>query len=332
MVDNIAELNRLLMALQLLADKKKAAPIEAVLDQCRSTVIEGRMPDHLLTVEFASMLGFIRKKGNKLAITELGETLLLLNRDRTYDIAEEQKRLLLRICFLQGPLRTKTRRLLKCFSPSYRKNTFQWSAIDGPRLDAEDWLVEHLRQLGLLTRSEEGIYVSEKYVRTVSTFLEEVKGWTEEEAEEYFKEKREIGILAEELIVRYEVDRLKNVGCEVEAHCVRRISLVRANAGYDVESFDGITHDVNPDRYIEVKGTRGEDLRFFWTENEINIARILRNKYWIYFQGGINLANRQARNEPLMFRDPQSSLLKDARIKATPQGLVVEGKMRGVAR
>ncbi len=332
MVDNIAELNRVLLAARTIADKARSAPVAAVIEQCESTVIEGRMPDHSVSIRFATAVGFVAEEGERLTITDRGIAFLELNTDDSYDLAEEQKRLLLRSCFLQGPLRDRTRRLLKGFAPAFREGTYRWSEIDSAPLDAEDWLVEHLRQLGLLKRENEVLQVEPDYVTAVAAFLEEGKGWTEEQAREYYREKLEIGTLAEDLIVAHEANRLRASGFPVEAESVRRISRVRVNAGYDVESFDVAARGVSFDRFIEVKGSKGTNLRFIWSDNEMKVARELKNKYWIYFQGGIDLPNRRAKNEPLAFRNPIDSLLKDSRVTQTPYGLVVEAKMRGAAR
>lgn len=332
MVDNIAELNRLLLAARSIANTEMSATTDAILELCQSTVIEGRMPDHRITIKFAILLGFIKKCQDCLSITETGITFLTLNQDGTYDLAEEQKRLLLRSCFLQGPLREHTRRLLKSFSPSYKAGTYMWSAIDSVPIDAAEWMVRHLRQLGLLKFDEDSIEVEPRYVKTVAAFLEEGLGWTEEQAEIYFREKLEIGVLAEELVVKYEMDRLRGMKHTVEAHCVRRISMIRVNAGYDIESFNGSASDMSFDRFIEVKGSRGTDLRFFWTENEIKIAKKLRDRYWIYFQGGVVLENNNAKRLPLCFQDPIESIYRDARLTTTPQGIIVEGKISGKVR
>lgn len=333
MVDNIAELNRLLLATRTIADAEMSAAIEAVMELCESTVIEGRMPDHTITIKFATLIGFIKKDPKRISITESGMAFLTLNEKGAYDLAEEQKRLLLRSCFLQGTFRTHTRKLLKSFSPSYKTGTYKWSAIDSTPIDAEGWMVGHLCQLGLLNKlGEDAIEVVPQYLETVSAFLEESAGWTEEEAEVYFREKREIGALAEELVVNYEKERLRATGQTVEAQCVRRISLIRVSAGYDIESFDGSATNMNFDRFIEVKGSRGSDLRFFWSENEIDVAKKLGKKYWIYFQGGVNLEGKTAKNFPLCFQDPAETIFKNAKLKTTPQGIIVEGKIRGKAR
>lgn len=329
MVDNIAELNRVLLATKTLSDAAQSADAEAVLEQCRSMVIEGRMPDHRVSVDFAASLGLISEADGRITISERGAAFIALNTENIYDLADEQKRLLLRSCFLQGPLRKATLRLLKGFEPSFKTGTYRWSGIDSAALDAEDWLIEHLRQIGLLRRQGEALEVDALYVKTVAAFLEEGPGWSEEEAADYYREKMEIGALGEELIVKHEINRLRTAGHKVESECVRRVSAVRANAGYDIESFDSVSHDAGFDRYIEVKSSRGTDLRFIWTENEMNVAKRLKDRYWIYFQGGIDLANRRAKNAPLLFQNPHESIRKDARFKMTPQGLIVEAKLRG---
>ena len=89
------------------------------------------------------------------------------------------------------------------------------------------------------------------------------------------------------------------LGHAVEAHCVRRISNVRVNAGYDIESFDGPSPPVAYDRFIEVKGAKSDKLRFFWSDNEIKVAKKLGKRYWIYFQGSVDVKNGVARDEPI---------------------------------
>lgn len=332
MIEHIGELNRVLIATRSVADEARSARVEAVIAQCQTAVIEGRMPDHAVSIKFAASLGLVTCESDRVVITGKGVAFLECNIGDSYDLADEQKKLLLRGSFLQGPLRDRTRRLLKGFSPAFKAGTFRWSEVDSAPLDAEDWLIEQLRQLGLLKRDGGALEVEQLYVKTVAAFLEEGAGWSEEQAAEYYREKVEIGALAEDLIVKHEMDRLRGAGHPVEAECVRRISAVRVNAGYDIESYDAAAHDMDFDRFIEVKGSRGSDLRFIWTDNEMRIAKKYKDRYWIYFQGGIDLKKRAAKNEPMLFKNPIDTLHKDARLKMTPYGLVVEGKIRGAAR
>ncbi len=54
---------------------------------------------------------------------------------------------------------------------------------------------------------------------------------------------------------------------------MRRISTLDAGAGFDIESFDGTSDDVSPNRFIEVKATTGDEIRFYWSSNEMNVAK-----------------------------------------------------------
>jgi hypothetical protein len=183
--------------------------------------------------------------------------------------------------------------------------------------------------LGLLEPRDDGWEVRADYTGTVAEFLAEGVGWSEEKFREVLKEKEEVGKLGENLVKAFEMRRLMKMGYAVEARCVRRISNVRVNAGYDIESFDSSSPTVAYNRFIEVKGARGREMRFFWTDNEIKIATKLGKRYWIYFQGAIDVKKGTARNEPILLHDPVNSILGNANFKTTPQGLIVESDMKG---
>lgn len=332
MIPRVAELNRVALAVRALADVDGRVDVESVVSQCSSIVIEGRLPDHSETIRFALSVGLLLQDGTKVGFTSQGQAFLTLNPDGYYDLTADQKRLLIRACFMDGPFREQTRLLLGSFSPAFAEGTYRWSPVDSQRLAGEPWLVEHIVQLGLLVPWAEGLEVSSEYVDTVAAFLAEGKGWSEAALEEFLRERREIGELAERLVFDFEADRLRTAGHEVEAGCVRRISKLKVDAGYDLESFNGPSPALRFDRFIEAKGARSPDVRFIWSENEIKTARRLRERYWIYFQGGIDLKNGIGRNEILMFQDPVQSILSNRDFTVTQHGVIVEGSMRGKAR
>jgi hypothetical protein len=70
-------------------------------------------------------------------------------------------------------------------------------------------------------------------------------------------------------------------------------------------------------------------MKFFWSDNEIKVATRLGKRYWIYFQGAIDLAKGSARDEPILVHDPVNSILGSTKFKSTPQGLIVESEMKG---
>jgi len=328
MIDKLAELNRVLLAVKDLVDADGFASAEAVIEHCKDAVIEARIPKHELSISFADQIGLLSTHGAAVRLTENGLGFVDLNPGSLYDLSEGQKKLLLRTCYLHGPFRKEARNILKEFSQALGGDTLRWSVYDSSPLP-DEWAAEHLNQLGLLRPRDDGWEVSNEYTNTVAVFLEEGEGWSEEKFREYLKEKEEVGKVGENLVKAFEARRLTRMGHVVEGRCVRRISGVRVNAGYDIESFDGPSPAVNYDRFIEVKGARGEQLHFFWSQNEIQVATRLGERYWIYFQGAINIAKGVARHEPIMLQNPVQSILRDGKFKTTPQGLIVEATMTG---
>jgi hypothetical protein len=331
MIETLAELNRVLLAVVDLSGSEQAADMEAVIDQCKATVIEARMPNHEMSISFAQQVGFLIVDGTGVRLTPQGTNFIELNPTSQYDLAEPQKKLLLRMCYLHGALRKESRAVLQEFSPALGSDALRWSAFDSSPLPNE-WAADHLRQLGLLQRRADGWEVKNEYAKTVSIFLDEGTGFSEEKLREYLKEKEEVGKLGESLAKEFEIRRLSGLGHAVEAKCVRGISNVRVNAGYDIESFDAASPSVVYDRFIEVKGAKARQVRFFWSDNEITVAKRLGKQYWIYFQGSIDVKKGIARDEPILLQDPANLLLADNKFKTSPQGLIVESSITGTPR
>jgi hypothetical protein len=192
MIQDVAELNRVLLAVSELTEEGGYAELQGVIRQCESVVIESRFPDHELSIKFAETIGFLRKNKNKLWITTEGSSFLILNPKKLYTLSDDQKRLLLRGCYLDGAYRLETLKLLKGFTPVFGDRTFRWSEFDDPPLQSEDWLIEHLVQLNLIIRKDAVLEINSEYIDAVATFISEGKGWTAEALEEYLKERREI--------------------------------------------------------------------------------------------------------------------------------------------
>ena len=90
-------------------------------------------------------------------------------------------------------------------------------------------------------------------------------------------EKEGIGFKAECAILDYERHRLgEELASEID-----HISLRNSAAGYDIKSFTLVNNDAVP-RYIEVKAVPAISFRFYWTQNEIGVAKILRDLYFLY--------------------------------------------------
>lgn len=331
MIRVVHEVNRLLAAARTLGatGPEDHVPLLSVLSLCESTVQSGAFPDHELTVEYAVSVGFATIGEGTLALTAAGTEFSSLNPDFFYELTAEQRLVLARNHYLGGAFQGGCRDVLKAFNVSEDGSRLFWSDVDDGTITGPTWMIDHLCQLGVITRTEDGFETSAELSSVAVDFRDEPKGLTEEKFRELLADKLAAGDIGEQLIVAYERERLSNLGALVESHCVRRIGNVRLNAGYDVESFNGPSNAVGFDRFIEVKSARCKDVHFFWTENEMKVAEKLGERYWIYFVGGINVASRTASQEPLMFQDPLKSVLQNATFSKSPQGLVVQAKMRG---
>ncbi len=328
MIERLYEINRVLLAVRTLSggETETQIPIDAIVRLCRDRVIEGRLPDHELAIQFASVLGMLVIEGGEVRLLSDGNDFLSLNPQNYAELTDEQIMVLRRRQYLDGSFSEQCKRVLKEFFWDEAQQRLVWSELDDAALEATPWLLDHLCQLRVLVRTGTGYETTVDATQTVLNFIEESKGLTEEKLRQMLLEKEAVGDVGEELALAFEQNRLKTTGRVVEARCVRRISRVRVNAGYDIESFTAAV-DVF-DRFIEVKAARGLEIRFFWTENEMKVAEKLRDKYWIYFFGGIDATSRTCLTQPVLFQDPLHSIMNDANFSKSPQGLLVQGKIR----
>lgn len=319
----------MLLAAAELVDNSSRVETRSVIRHCEGTVIESRMPDHEASIDYAAQIGLMKLDGKHVLITEAGRSFIAMNPEKLFDLSEDQRKFLLKMCYFQGPFSEICRRVLANFSPSYTRDTYRWSWVDGPPMAGQEMLLEQLRELSLVTRGDSWYEVNPEFVSTVASFLAEGKGFTEEQFLEYLEEKKEVGDLAESLVLKWEAERLRRAGYVAESMSVRSISKLRVDAGYDIDSFDGDTPNMQYNRFIEVKGARSSKVRFFWSDNEIEIAKQLGERYWIYFQGGISPGTGTAKNEVLMFRNPIEAVLNDNSFIKTTKGYWVEAHLSG---
>ena len=100
--------------------------------------------------------------------------------------------------------------------------------------------------------------------------LKKLKKSLDEFEKEQF-ERSERGKLAELFVLNSEINKLKDT-----PYNPIRISLEDVGKGYDIISFK----ENGQKFYIEVKSISNK--RFFWSENEINVSKTLKDKYFIY--------------------------------------------------
>ena len=105
---------------------------------------------------------------------------------------------------------------------------------------------------------------------------------SEEELHKLLAKQIEIGSEAEEIAIKYEEKRLRELGKEELIAGITRVSKKNVREGYDIASFNGDVITTVYDRFIEVKATTGESPYFYWSENEIEVAKKKQDKYFVY--------------------------------------------------
>jgi hypothetical protein len=101
-----------------------------------------------------------------------------------------------------------------------------------------------------------------------------------------------IGDVAERLTLDYEKRRLAKEGFGHLSLAVHIISKEDVFAGYDIVSYNGKNSSLDHDRFIEVKGTVGNEPVFYWSKNEIDTASRYGRNYWIYLWTNVETSGR----------------------------------------
>jgi len=118
--------------------------------------------------------------------------------------------------------------------------------------------------------------------------------------------KEQLGFAAEIAILGYERNR---VGA-LWAHKVEHVSADNPFACYDIKSVTVQNGDAVP-RYIEVKAVPSDAFEFYWTRSELEVAHLLKSKYFLYLLPVIAGGSFDLRRI-LVVDDPYSSVYKNS--------------------
>ncbi len=174
-----------------------------------------------------------------------------------------------------------------------------------------------LYELGLFNKhvSPTLIKINENYT---NYFINQIALWIKEQvlrdiqsttlSYEQFLQIQEIknkyGTEAEKFVLEYERSRLIS---HPDCKKVKIISNIDVGAGFDIISFNNKSSRVF-DRFIEVK-SYSEDLQFYWSRNEVRVAEVKNEHYFLY------LVNRNHLEDdgysPTMIQNPYHTIFED---------------------
>src|SRR3989338_2283102 len=301
--------NKVLISLSELTPVGDSCAIDSLINQCKSTVFGGRRGEYDSVLSHCEYTGLVKIKNKKVIISTLGQKFLNANRERYFEINESQKQLISeRIVFL-GAWSHHARELFNSFSLNQITETYEASILDTSLSKNQNASIHFFTYLGILQEDKFVIKVEKKYSELVYQLTADGKAISEQQLEKILMENRKLGAKAENIVVEFEKRRLIKLGKPAQAELVKRISTINTAAGYDVESFDGTTDEIFPNRFIEVKATAGDLLRFYWSINEMNVARKKKNLYWIYMMTCFQ-EDKPSDTVPILIQNPEHNIPK----------------------
>lgn len=312
MINNLKEINRVLLAIKQRESEENSAKKHDVIEECKNIVIGGHIPDHNETLSFCITSNILEEHTGSIRFSKIGEQLFQLNKEKQYELTHEQKEILIKRCFFGDYFKEKTLQILKQFYVDYKRQTFIYSLKNEIPIVAEPVFLSLLKQAELILEDENLLIINNEFTSLVSALRTPTHQITDDELTETLKIQKIVGKIAEKIVFEYEKKRLFDEGAKAESNIVQNISNTFVNAGYDINSFDNKTKDLKFNRFIEVKGSTGTKISFFISNNEMNKAKDLGKKYWIYFVPEIDIMTGLHSGEIIKMQNPTNDVFNNS--------------------
>lgn len=300
--------NKVLIFLFELTPDDEPCSIATLITHCQSVALGGQGYNYERVIEYCHYCGLIQIKEDHTSLSSLGHKFLSANKERYFDLKEAQKQIIIEKLIFNGPWNPHARKIFNFFSLNASNSTYQLSTVDVPLSVEQNIVIHFFQYLGLLKVENHLISVDGKYTEFIFQLTADRRTLTEQQLEKILVENKKLGAQAENVVLAFEKERLKQLGKFAQAELVKRISVTNSIAGYDIESFDGDSDDIFPNRLIEVKASSVNKIRFYWSINEIEVAKKENNRYWIYMIKDFKEDGKN--NYPIMIQNPAYSIEK----------------------
>ena len=312
---SIFELNKI-MGSMTGTGKARRAVAEALYN---STHYSEQMSDFGDVLESARCFGLLDMDGDNMSITGRGAAFVgmarVLDGKKMLNGTEGQREFLRR-CLDGSLMRKKCGSTFKKFHVNYSADPPVWNS-DARKFDQfELCLLTTFREIGIISRDRNILTVGTGSTRMFSSLRNGLPAY----ADGLSERQQEVGNAGEILAMDHEMKRLAGMGRDDLSDMVKQVSLVDPYVGYDIASFDGDgSKGSHHDRLIEVKSTTGTRPRFFWSRNEVRVAKKHGDAYWIYLwtdvEGSATLH---------MIQNPYAELFNTGDPKPEPSAYVVD--------
>jgi len=301
--------NKVLISLSELTPDGDSCSVDSLITHCKSFALGGVRGEYESVLNHCRVGGLISIKGKNVSLSTLGNKFLSANREKYFEITESQKQIIAERIVFKGAWSNHARELFEYFSANTQTTLYELSTVETSLPQNQNVTVHFFKYLGILQEENSLIQVHKRYSQLVYELTADSKAISEQQLEQLLMENRKLGVQAENAVVEFERQRLLKMGKTIQSELVKRISIINTAAGYDIESFDGTTGEVFPNRFIEVKATTGEDIRFYWTINEREVAKKKKNQYWIYVLTNFR-EDKPSESLPITIQNPEHIIPK----------------------
>ena len=313
---NILQINKLMITLSDLSDSNIVVK-DILLAKLSDVLLNSEQSTYSLVLETCIDLGLVDIDGNGVRSTATGLDYLAIMTtidDKYYlDANDEQRNFILNLVTGSDKLRHKLKPTIDKFVINFSAKPKTWFLPTDTRWPAG--LDELLIDIKFMSWNDDKAVVEPDVTHVLSSIKHNQK-ISKNEFTKILEQKKITGEIAEELTIESEKRRLVSEGREDLATIIQQVSDVDVGAGYDIVSFDGKNSVYVHDRFIEVKGTSGNSDIFYWSKNEMDAAKKLGNKYWIYFWKHVGASDKTA--ELKKINDPYDKFWIRTSIKPEP--------------
>lgn len=286
-------------------DRSGAVDLVSVVRLCRDRAgISSFSPNPMLGIRFLVDAGLAQETDGAIRLTQVGLT--IAGKAREPIILNDAQR----ECLLEHLMTDKRwSERLRGILTHFRVDESGRLAFVKPlyELDEEqDGTLTLLQLMQVIRLDGEDLILGRDAVKFLADYMYSWLPISQLELDKIIAERKRLADMAEEYVVDWEKRRLEHVGFPQLCSLVSRVSETDVSRGYDLHSVDG-EHGSDRDRYIEVKSSIGENLAFYWTAREMEVAEQRRDQYWIYFVPCVHLLPKvctiHAIQDPIRFKD-----------------------------
>ena len=266
----------------------------------------------------ALCFGLLDVDGSNVSVTSIGtefaEMISVRDGNKILNGTDEQKKLLLK-CLNGVRIHEMCSDMFKKFYVNYSVDPPVWHSNVNIFSQFELCMLGIFEEIGIVERDRNIVMVGIDSVEIFSA----VKNGLPDGVGDLANRKKDVGDAGEIMVMDYEMNRLKDIKRNDLSDMIKQVSLVDPYVGYDIESFDGHDSDGSlHSRFIEVKSTIHATPRFYWSRNEVNVARKHGNRYWIYLWTDV-----EGSAVLHMIQNPYTELFKTGEPKPDPYNYVV---------